>query len=924
MKKIFLSALLALGTLGSGQAANLYSSNLGNGVSLDGNLAGIASGTVRFGVFPDGFDFNANVGDFNALDAAFIQVASFSGDLSVSAINGFYQQAISYDSSISYEGTSYAAGIAGKKVYIWILNSVIPEEVSQQLIASSNQTWAAADAVVADTFASPDSGVAGLTFHVGSPGGADIGAGAASHVLGGAQTAVTEVTLAVAPAGVVNAGTAVTFTATTDGSPVKTFKWRKNGEVIPNQSASTLVLATSVAQDTGVYDVLVSNNLATDVPSNTVSLTVNTPKPTILTQPLSTVVAVGETLELNTEAVATGNLQFQWKKGANIAGATTNELVLPNMSLAQAGAYTVSVTNAPGAGTGTVVSSKAEVVVVDKAPAVVASAVGGNVSLTTLTAGKVQSYQWFKVGEVNALQNSTKYTGVTTKTLLVRTVQEADSGDYFCVITSGSDSENSGIRTLRVFTQAPELDAAAVALMPDAEIGSTYSFSVPVLGGAVKAPLTYAARGLPAGLKIDAKTGLITGRPTKAAQNISVTLTATNRAGSDSEIVVINVNASPELAGLAGNYVGPIDRNIESDLPGAALGGRFEMTVSTLGALTGKLYLGAVTLPVKGFLELNEEVPYAEFTVARTGGLTPLVVGFEIEGDNLVNGFISDTTNDVNFDGYRNVFSTKLNPADDYKGLYNFALGFEEGNANIADATVPQGAGFGSFTVAADGKLSIKGKTADGEAFTTASFVSPTGDVFLFQTLYKTVTKGSIHGRLIIDSDDDNLIEGTATQNRPFDISAKQRTYAAGFSITDPTDSYVIMGGLYTAPVSPLVLLNKAANTQVELSLTGGTDATAAEALVTLQAANKILVGTNTAKTKLAINAKTGLITGSFALTDKRAGKFEGVVIPDGSELVGLGYYLLPEATPTITTSKILSGLMSLDVPVAPPAPALD
>lgn len=916
MKKFLFSALLALSTLSSSQAANLYSSNLGNGVSLVDATTGISAGTVRFGVFPDGFDFNANVSDYSALDAAFIQVASSNDPLTVAATNGFYQKALSYDTSISYEGVPYATGIAGKKVYIWILNSTDPEEVTQQLIVSSNQTWVAADAVVADTVASPDTGVSGLTFHVGSAGGADIGAGAASHTLGGAQTAITQVTLTVAPGTTVNAGGSVTFTAVSDGSPIKSYKWRKNGVLIPAApvSSNTFTIPASVAQDTGVYDVLVSNNLAEDIASNTLALTVNTPKPTFLTQPVSTVVAVGGTLELDASAVAAGTIQYQWKKGASITGATSAELTLPNMSLAQAGAYTLTVTNAPGAGTGTVTSAKAEVAVVDRAPASVVSATGAKVSLGTVTAGKLEGYQWFKVGTAEPLANGAKFTGVTTKALGVLSVQAADSGEYFCRITVGETNVNSGARFLKVFTAAPELNEPALLLIPSAEIGTTYSFQIPVLGDASQAPLAYAAKGLPAGLKVDAKTGLITGRPTKVAANIAVTFTVTNKVGTDTANATMSVLASPELTGLAGSYAGAIDRAPGSSIVGAELGGRFELTLTTLGALTGKVYVGAELIAVKGVIELDGALPSATLIAVRKGGLTPLNIEFEINGS-AITGSISNTVSEVGFSGFRNVYSKTLSPATDYVGLYNFGIGFAEGNVNLGDDTIPQGAGYGSFTVAPDGKLTIKGKTADGEAYTTASFIGPDGQAFLFQTLYKTVAKGSIHGRLTI-AEVGKVITGTATQSRPFDSSVKQRTYAAGFSVTSPASAFVIVGGAYTAPVAPLVLLNKAANTVVELTFEeGAAGAEAAEADITLLAANKLTIGTNTAKTKLVVNAKTGLITGSFALADKRAGKFEGVVIPDGSQLIGIGSFILPEATPSITTSKILSGLMSLDVP---------
>lgn len=935
MKKLIFSTLLALSTLGSLKAANLYSSNLGNGLSLPDAVTGIANGTVRFGVFPDGFDFDFFSGDYAALNDAFIQVHSFSGPLSVSSTDGFYQTGVSYDTAASYEGTSYATGIAGKKVYIWILDNVDPAQATQQVIVSSNQTWAAADAVVADTFASPDTGVAGLTFHVGSAAaGANIGAGANSHVLNGTEVIITTVTLT-ASANVVNQGTAVTLTAVSDGSPVKTYQWFKDGFLLaaaPNNKVFTI--ASPVAADTGVYTVKVKNGLMDEellpsVESNAVSLTVNPPKPVFLVQPVATaIVPAGGDLELEAKAVAAGNLQYQWKKGASIQGATSPELFLPNMSIAQAGTYTVSVTNAPGAGTGTVVSNKTEVVVVDQSTQTVVSAPGGKVSFTVLTGGKGHTYQWYKEGQEAPLSNGTKYTGVTTKTLGVLSLQAADSGNYYCKVTLGEDSVNSGSKTLNVPAAGPAFNTELLALMPDAKLGATYSYQLPMTVAAI----SYAAKGLPAGLKLDAKTGIITGRPTKVSGDVQVTFTATGKtaAGANATAtatVSIAVLASPELLDIAGSYVGPIDRNSETTIFGAELGGRFEMAVTTTGALTGKLFLGALTLPVKGFIELGGEVPYAELVVARAGGLSPLEVGFEIEDNHLVNGYISDTESDVNFDGYRNVYNTKTSPADDFAGLYNFGIGFGEDSENIGVASLPQGVGYGSFTVAKDGKLSVKGKTADGEAYTTSSFVGPEGQVFLFQTLYKTVVKGSIHGRMEITVDDTNIIDGTATWNRPVDTTGKQRTYAAGFDITDLSDGALdIVGGAYK-PVGT-VLLNKAANTTAKLAFDqGGIDAESVtpnpEVDVLLIAANKLTIqGANPAKTKLTVNAKTGLITGSFTLADKRAGKFEGLVITeDGSDLFGAGYFLLPEATPTITTSKILSGVMSLDVPEAPPLP---
>lgn len=923
MKKLVLSALFALSSLSGVNAATLYSSNLGNGYSLAEATAGIASGTVRFGVFPEGFDIEFNSGDYEALNAAFIEVASFSGNLDFNATNGFYSKGTSL--TFNNSGAAYDADVAGKKIYIWVLDNAVPASATQQIIASSNQTWPESDAVISDTFASTDSGVAGLTFYVGGLGqGEDIGAGVASHILTGTLTEVTEVALTT-PNTSVNAGTTVVLTATADGSPPKTYAWYKNGAVITGQTGRTLTINTTTAQDTGVYMVSATNGeTANPVESNELTLTVNTPKPTILTQPVGTVVAEGGTLNLDVEVVGQGTLLYTWKKGAALPGQTSAELELANMSLKQAGAYTVTVTNAPTPGGGSVNSAKAEVVVVSQASNTVVAAEGAKATLTALIAGKGATYQWFKEGSATPLANGTDYTGVTTTKLSVLALTSADSGNYYCRVTVGEESVNSGLQTLNVFTGGPELNEEVLALMPDGMLGATYSYQVPVLGGAAQAPTKYAAKGLPSGLKLDAKTGLITGRPTKVTEGaVTITFTVSNSEGSDTATAQIVIEDTEELGALAGSYVGPVDRNVSSGIFGAELGGRFEMTVTTTGAISGKLFLGAMTLPVKGFIELGGELPSTEFVVLRPNNLPPLYLGIEIDGD-YINGYLTSSSessepipgDDVVFDGYRNIYKKKTNEPTEFLGQHNFIIELDEENeALITDETLPQGAGYGIFTVAADGKLSVKGKTADGEAYTTSSFLSPDGDVFIYQTLYKTAQKGSILGKLVID--EENLITGNATQLRPADPSTKQRTYAAGFDLTEE-GLMLISGGAYGAPASK-VFLDEAANSVAELEFIRGEEEAAAdaEADVTLLPNFKLSVGTNSAKTKVAINSKTGLVTGSFTLADKRASKFEGVVIPEEGDFVGVGYYLLPESADK--TSAINSGVMSLAVPPVAP-----
>lgn len=80
--------------------------------------------------------------------------------------------------------------------------------------------------------------------------------------------------------------------------------------------------------------------------------------PQITTQPVSQLVSAGGTLTLTVVASGTGPFTYQWKlNDADVSGATSDTLTVSNFSAAQAGDYTVVVSNAGGSTT----SSKATI-----------------------------------------------------------------------------------------------------------------------------------------------------------------------------------------------------------------------------------------------------------------------------------------------------------------------------------------------------------------------------------------------------------------------------------------------------------------------------------------------------------------------------------------------------------------------------------
>ncbi len=70
--------------------------------------------------------------------------------------------------------------------------------------------------------------------------------------------------------------------------------------------------------------------------------------PTVITQPLSQTVAVGNTISLFTSVSGTGPFTYQWQLDGATVGSDSPRLDLANVTLADAGSYTVRITNAAG------------------------------------------------------------------------------------------------------------------------------------------------------------------------------------------------------------------------------------------------------------------------------------------------------------------------------------------------------------------------------------------------------------------------------------------------------------------------------------------------------------------------------------------------------------------------------------------------
>ena len=119
------------------------------------------------------------------------------------------------------------------------------------------------------------------------------------------------------------------------------------------------------------------------------------------------------------------------------------------------------------------------------------------------------------------------------------------TGDVDASITlSATNAAGADGRTLTVTVRA--LPAITSVLTADAVVGVPFSYTLTATG---TAPLTLSASSLPAWASFDAQTGALTGTPTNDG-TFTVSLGASNAAGSDAKSLVITVRTRPDITSV--------------------------------------------------------------------------------------------------------------------------------------------------------------------------------------------------------------------------------------------------------------------------------------------------------------------------------------------------------------------------------------
>lgn len=225
-------------------------------------------------------------------------------------------------------------------------------------------------------------------------------------------------------------------------------QWRRNGVALPNETGSRLLTTNLQTFHTGAYDLIVSNTFGA-ITSSVANVVIKPPNTLVrfVTQPASQSAPAGWFVTFSAQVRGEPPFSYQWHKdGAPLPDRTQSQLALFNLSAADAGDYTVRVTNphhtySSDAAHLTVQSLRPPVIT--QQPANTIAATGGSVSLQVIAQGTpMPTYTWVRDGaQVPNGDNAT---------LTFNNVNLSHAGAYIVVVANSAGSVTSLPATITV------------------------------------------------------------------------------------------------------------------------------------------------------------------------------------------------------------------------------------------------------------------------------------------------------------------------------------------------------------------------------------------------------------------------------------------------------------------------------------------
>lgn len=243
------------------------------------------------------------------------------------------------------------------------------------------------------------------------------------------------------------AGTPVQLSVTFTSQVPVTLQWLMDGTNlvdggdITGSATSVLTVSPTQGQDSGNYQVIVSNDFGA-VTSAVATLTVLVPA-NIITQPVDQFVILSNNATFNTAVAGTAPVLFRWyfngvalSDGGRITGSTGPSLNIASVLTNDNGSYQLVVSNAYGAATSQLAS-----LTVLLPPSIVSQPTnqtvqpGSNATFMVTASGPAPlTYQWFFNGV--ALADTARISGSATPALSIQNAQATDNGSYQALVSN--------------------------------------------------------------------------------------------------------------------------------------------------------------------------------------------------------------------------------------------------------------------------------------------------------------------------------------------------------------------------------------------------------------------------------------------------------------------------------------------------------
>lgn len=223
--------------------------------------------------------------------------------------------------------------------------------------------------------------------------------------------------------------------------------------------------------------------------------------------------------------------------GSGASGSSLNLFRFTSAGVSRVGSFSIS---SGGALTFTALSAAPAAPQFASHPSNANAYLNGGASFSVTATGGWLTYQWRK--GTDELTDGAGISGSNRSTLVLTNLQPSDSGNYNVVVTNtvGTATSNDGVLFVSNLPAPPEITSA---LTKAGVVGKSFSYQI----SGSNSPVSFGATGLPAGLNVNADTGLISGTPTSPGIS-TVTLSATNAGGTDTAALQITVRATPTIS----------------------------------------------------------------------------------------------------------------------------------------------------------------------------------------------------------------------------------------------------------------------------------------------------------------------------------------------------------------------------------------